>query len=176
LCEVRPTVWRRLLVPGEVRLPKLHRIFQAAMGWEDCHLHAFAIGGTRYGTQFDDDDDDDDFSADELDEKAVTVTAAIGDTARFVYEYDFGDSWEHEIVVEHQCRLPIRLKSAVCLDGANRCPPEDCGGARGYELLLRVLGDPSHEQYEELREWIGGPLDATEFDLALTNAELQAVS
>ncbi|HEY2815226.1 MAG TPA: plasmid pRiA4b ORF-3 family protein, partial [Acidimicrobiales bacterium] len=138
------------------------------MGWHDSHLHAFEIGGTRYGMQFDE------YPADELDEKAVTVLAAIGDTARFAYEYDFGDSWEHEIIVEGLCRLPIGLKSAVCVDGANRCPPEDCGGSGGYELLLRVLADPDHHQNQELSDWVGGPIDPTEFDLALMNARLQA--
>lgn len=169
LHDVVPTVWRRLLVPGSVRLNKLHRVFQAAMGWEDCHLHAFEIGESRYGMQFDE------YPPDELDEKAVTVLAAIADTTRFAYEYDFGDSWTHEVRVERHWRMLIGLKSAVCVDGANRCPPEDCGGAGGYELLQQVLGDPNHEQYEELLEWIGGPLDAAEFDLALTNARLQAV-
>ena len=133
LHEVEPTVWRRVLVPGTVRLNKLHRMIQAAMGWEDCHLHAFEIAGSRYGMQFDD------FPPDELDEKTVTVLAAIGDTDRFAYEYDFGDSWEHELVVEDRWRMPIGLKFGVCVDGANRCPPEDCGGSGGYELLLRVL-------------------------------------
>lgn len=169
LLDVDPAVWRRLLVPGSVRLDKLHRMFQAAMGWEDSHLHSFEIAGARYGMQFDD------YPADELDEKSVTVASALGSVERFRYEYDFGDSWEHEVTVEARWRLPIGLKFGVCLDGADACPPEDSGGSHGYAELLRVLADPSHEDHKHLRGWVGGPFDPTEFDLALVNARLQAV-
>jgi len=168
LREVEPRVWRRLLVPASVRLDKLHRMFQAAMGWEDCHLHAFEIGGERYGMQFDD------YPEDELDEKAFTVVSAVGANKRFTYEYDFGDSWEHEITVLRVWRMAKGLKFAVCIDGANACPPEDVGGSWGYENLLTVLGDPSHEDHEHLSEWAGGTADPTEFDLAVVNARLQA--
>jgi len=169
LREVQPRVWRRLLVPASVRLDKLHRMFQAAMGWEDCHLHAFDIGGERYGMQFDE------YPEGELYEKAFTVVTAVGAHERFTYEYDFGDSWVHEITVLRVWRMAKGLKFAVCFDGANACPPEDVGGSWGYENLLTVLGDPSHEDHEHLSEWAGGFVDPTEFDLALVNARLQAV-
>jgi hypothetical protein len=169
LRDVAPRVWRRLLVPASVRLHKLHRIFQAAMGWEDCHLHSFDIGEDRYGMQFDD------YPEGELDEQSVTVLRAVGAQERFSYEYDFGDSWEHEIGVQSISRMPIGLKFAVCIDGAGACPPEDCGGTGGYAELLRVLDDSSDEEYEHLSEWVGGPIDPHEFDLALVNARLQTV-
>lgn len=169
LLEVLPRVWRRLLVPASVRLDKLHRMFQPAMGWQDRHLHAFEIGGERYGMQFDE------YPDEELDERSVTVVSAVGTNQRFRYEYDFGDSWEHEVTVHGVRRMPIGLRFAVCLDGAMACPPEDSGGPGGYEDLLRVLGDPSHEDHEHSREWMGGPFDPHEFDLALANARLQAV-
>lgn len=162
-------MWRRLLVPGGLRLDKLHRIFQAAMGWEDRHLHAFRVDGALYGTQLDD------HPAEEVDERSVTVITAIGKVDGFAYEYDFGDSWEHEVTVGAVWGMPIGLKFAVCLDGANACPPEDCGGPPGYEELLRVLADPSHEDHDHMRGWIGGAFDPTEFDLALANARLQAL-
>ena len=104
LKDVTPTVWRRLLVPGSVRLDKLHRMFQAAMGWEDYHLHSFEIGELRFGMQIDE------FPDDELDETDVTVLRAIGDARRFSYEYDFGDRWRHEVVVEARTRSPTRLE------------------------------------------------------------------
>lgn len=169
LRDVEPRVWRRLLVPGSVRLDKLHRIFQVAMGWEDRHLHEFEIGGETYGMQFDD------YPEGELQEKDFTVVTAIGGNERFTYEYDFGDSWEHEITVHGVWRIAKGLKFAVCLDGANACPPEDVGGSGGYEHLLAVLADPSHSEYEHLRQWVGGPFDAAAFDLAVVNARLQAV-
>lgn len=169
LDDVRPAVWRRLLVPGSVRLDKLHRMFQAAMGWEDYHLHSFEIGEARFGAQFDE------FPEGELDEKEVTVLRAIGDARRFSYEYDFGDSWGHEVVVESLSRSPRGLKFGVCVDGENACPPEDCGGPPGYADLLGVLADPSHDEHEHMRSWVGGPFDPAGFDLAFANARLQTV-
>jgi hypothetical protein len=169
LVDVTPAVWRRLLLPGSVRLDKLHRMFQAAMGWENHHLHYFEIGGDRFGTQFDD------FPEGELDEKDATVLRAIGAERRFFYEYDFGDSWTHEVVVESLSRLPLGLKFGVCVDGQNACPPEDCGGPPGYADLLEVLANPAHDEHEHMRSWVGGPFDPEEFDLALANARLQTL-
>jgi hypothetical protein len=169
LSRVEPRVWRQLLVPASVRLDKLHRMFQAAMGWEDCHLHSFEIGGERYGMQFDD------YPEGELDEKDFTVVTAVGTNESFTYEYDFGDSWEHEITVHRVWRMAKGLKFAVCLDGAGACPPEDVGGSWGYEHLLAVLADTSHEEHEHLRGWVGRPVDPAEFDLAFVNVRLQAV-
>lgn len=92
--EVRPVIWRRLLVPGGVRLPRFHEMLQAALGWTDSHLHQFRIGGALWGMRFEDWPDE------EQDEATVTVTGAVGATRRFFYDYDFGDGWEHEVVVE----------------------------------------------------------------------------
>jgi hypothetical protein len=167
LADVVPTVWRRLLVPGAVRLAKLHRIIQAAMGWTDSHLHAFTIGDQRYGMHFDD------YPEDEIDENEVSVMKAVGDHRRFVYEYDFGDSWEHTIVVEEVTRTTGGLKFAVCLDGQSACPPEDCGGAHGYAELLETLADPGHRDHARAVQWIGGSFDPASFDLASTNVSLQ---
>ena len=156
-----------MLVPGSVRLAKLHDIFQAAMGWTNSHLHNFTIGGELYGMHFDD------YPDEEIDEKEVMVLRAVGEHRHFRYEYDFGDSWSHEVVVEGFVRLPRGLKYAVCLDGQNACPPEDCGGVGGYEELLEVLADPTHAEHNHLMGWIGGTFDATVFDLTGVNVALQ---
>jgi Plasmid pRiA4b ORF-3-like protein len=169
LRDITPTIWRRLLVPGSVRLAKLHLMFQAAMGWTDSHLHDFRIGDKAYGTQIDD------YPDDELSESDVTVLAAVRGQRRFVYQYDFGDSWEHEVVVEEITTSPFGLKFAVCLDGQNACPPEDCGGYPGYALLLEALGDPTHEEHDSYRQWVGGSFDQLAFDVAAANAALQRV-
>jgi Plasmid pRiA4b ORF-3-like protein len=169
LVDVEPTVWRRLLVPATVRVAKLHDIFQAAMGWTNSHLHSFTIGGELYGMHFDD------YPEEEIDEKEVTVLRAIGEHRRFSYEYDFGDSWQHEVVVEDFVRTPRGLKHAVCIDGQNACPPEDCGGVGGYAELLEVLADPEHEEHDHLLSWVGGTFDAIFFDLAGVNVALQHV-
>jgi hypothetical protein len=148
-------------------LGKLHDVFQAAMGWTNSHLHCFTIGDERFGPQYDD------YPEDEVDENEVSVLQAIGEHRRFSYEYDFGDSWEHEVVVEEQVRLPHGLKHAVCLDGENACPPEGCHGAGGYAELLEAIADPTHEDHDDLLDWLGGPFDPTAFDLAAVNVALQ---
>jgi hypothetical protein len=169
LSEVEPTVWRRLLVPGTVRLARLHDILQVAMGWEDSHLHCFRIGDRCYGQQFDD------YPPDELDEKDATVLQAVRDHDRFVYEYDYGDGWEHEVIVESMSTTPRGLKFGVCLDGANACPPEDCGGPFGYTSMLAALADPGHEEHQDFVNWVGGPFDPASFDLAAVNVDLQHI-
>jgi hypothetical protein len=166
---VSPAVWRRLLVPGSVRLARLHDMFQAAMGWTNSHLHSFTIGGERYGMHFDE------YPDDEIDEKDVTVLQALREQRRFTYEYDFGDSWEHEVVVEDLARTPHGLKHAVCLDGQNACPPEDVGGVPGYGLFLEAVADPTHEEHDDWLMWVGGSFDPAVFDLAATNTALQRI-
>ena len=166
LQDVDPIVWRRVLVPGGVRLAKLHDMLQAAMGWTDSHLHLFRIGDATYGSQLDD------YPDDELDEKSVTVIGVLRNSRRFVYDYDFGDGWEHEVVIEDITTAPLGLKFAVCLDGQNACPPEDCGGPPGYEDLRRVLADPDDE-YEHMVRWVGGPFNPEAFSVAEANIALQ---
>ena len=169
LREVDPVVWRRLLVPGKVRLDKLHSMFQAAMGWTDSHLHCFRIGGLTFGSQYDD------YPPEELFEGSVTLLEAIGGERHFVYEYDYGDGWDHDVVVEDFSGLRLGLKFAVCLDGQNACPPEDCGGPGGYRGMLEALKDPRHERREGFVAWLGGEFDPAFFELAEANAALQRV-
>jgi hypothetical protein len=175
LMDVTPTIWRRLLVPGEIKLSKLHTIFQAAMGWEDYHLHYFEIEGQRYGIP------DEDWENDDIDEESVMFSdvlllsdVANGGQIRFLYEYDFGDSWRHEVVVESMDPMPQILKFAVCIDGQRTCPPEDCGGTHGYRDLLEAISDPDHEEHGDYVAW-AGRFDPEFFDLAITNATLQRV-
>jgi Plasmid pRiA4b ORF-3-like protein len=166
--EVTPTIWRRLLVPGEVKLSRLHTIFQAAMGWEDYHLHFFEIDSVRYGTP------DPEGENDDIDEESVTLSDLVSGRTRFFYEYDFGDSWRHEVVVESMDPVPAILKFAVCVDGQRACPPEDCGGTGGYQDLVEAIGDSDHEEEAAYVEW-AGVFDPELFDLAITNAALQRV-
>ena len=167
--EISPPIWRRLLVPGSIRLPRLHDIFQVAMGWTNSHLHCFRTADKLYGMHFEDWPDE------EIDENEVVVLHALRDQKSCVYEYDFGDGWEHRVEVEALTWSHHRLKHGVCLAGANACPPEDCGGPSGYERLLDVLADPSDEEHTDLLQWVGGAFDASAFDLAETNAALQRV-
>jgi hypothetical protein len=171
-----PEIWRRVLVPADVPLDRLHLILQAAMGWTNTHMHQFRIGGADYGSHLDDEDDwPDDELDDELDEVEFSLADLVGVGDRFAYEYDFGDAWEHEVVVEKATTVQPVLKFAVCLDGANACPPEDCGGSAGYTDLLAVLADPRHAEHEDASAWVGAGFDPGSIELAAVNAALQRV-
>jgi Plasmid pRiA4b ORF-3-like protein len=135
LFELKPPVWRRVVVPGTLTLQALHGVIQTAMGWFDCHLHHFLIGTGRYTLPRPDDE------TPVLDERKFSlrqVAPLVG--SRFRYEYDFGDSWLHEITVEDISPAPADYLGPVCLDGARACPPEDIGGIPGYEHFLKDQG------------------------------------
>jgi hypothetical protein len=140
-----PEIWRRLRVPADIRLDRFHQVLGAAMGWQDSHLHVFERGSDRYGFP--------DLDLDIHDDREATLGALLvqpGD--RLHYEYDFGDSWEHEIVLE---AVEQADRGPSCTDGAGRCPPEDVGGIPGYEDLRRVLAAPEEEGHTEALEWLG---------------------
>jgi hypothetical protein len=170
LDESKPPIWRRLLVPGDVTLEKLHYIIQVAMGWTNSHLHQFIVDGIYFGEPHPDYDD----YVRMHDERRIRlngVTTEIG--YKFTYEYDFGDSWMHTLLVEKIVEPEPGQQYPVCLAGKRACPPEDVGSMRGYEEFLEAIGDPDHPEHEEYLEWIGGEFDPEEFDLGETNATLQ---
>jgi pRiA4b ORF-3-like protein len=166
-----PPIWRRVVVRADMTLDRLHHVIQTSMGWTNSHLHQFRLGRVYYGIL---DGEFDGFGIEMLNEKQYTV-ADLAPVAKkkFIYEYDFGDSWEHEILVEKVLSPDPAIKHPVCLAGANACPPEDCGGIPGYYQLLAALADPKHEQHHEMKEWVGGEWDASLFDLEATNACLK---
>ncbi len=166
LLDIEPAVWRRFTVPADISLDRLHDVIQIVMGWEDCHLHQFAIQDKTYSAYPEDM---------EQDEQEATVR--LGDLvkrkgATFTYTYDFGDSWEHSIVVESATlgKSP-NAPSLLCLAGERACPPEDVGGPPGYAYYLEALADPKHPEHEELLEW-QGPFDPEDFHLDDVNYEL----
>lgn len=170
LLHVQPLVWRRLVVPADIQLPKLHKVFQAVMGWDDEHLHQFEFGDTIYGTP------SDEYPGDPtLPEKGVRLNKALGSNTEFDYEYDFGDSWRHRIVVEGMGNPELTLTLPACLAGENACPPEDVGGVTGYAEFVEALADPEHEQHNDYRTWIGGIFDPAGFDVNAVNARLWGI-
>jgi Plasmid pRiA4b ORF-3-like protein len=170
LLDYRPEIWRRLLVPGSLRLDKLHMVFQEVMGWMNSHHHQFRIGDVLYGMHFEDWPDE------ELHEVEFKLADVAHAGEQFRYDYDFGDYWEHEVLVERSHTIRPVLKFAVCLDGANACPPEDCGGTGGYADLLEALANPAHKEHKHYRQWAGEDFNPEAFDLAATNAALQRIS
>jgi hypothetical protein len=173
LLGIKPPIWRRFHVPGDMNLGKLHQVIQEVMGWEESHMHQFKVGKIYYGTTYPDDFDGMLETRDER--KARLNELASRPKAKFIYEYDFGDSWEHEIVVEKILPPGPGVKYPVCVEGARACPPEDCGGTWGYESLLEALQDPNHPEHEDMREWIGEEFDSERFDVEAVNKALRRV-
>lgn len=173
LSDITPAVWRRLLVPADTSLARLHQTIQAVFGWLDYHLHQYIVDEQYFG------DPNPEF-ADELppmtDERDATLRDIVGAKA-IVYEYDFGDSWRHGIEIENVAVLPEPgVKYPVCTGGARSRPPEDCGGTSGYEELLEVLADPKHEEHASMKTWVGKKFDPETFDLAAVNRSLQKIA
>lgn len=165
LSGIRPPVWRRLLVPSEYTLARLHRVLQVAMGWHDCHLHRFVLDGTAYS--------DPQFELDNvLDERKITVgDLLVAPGVPLIYEYDLGDDWKHELILEETAESE-EVRPPMCVGGARACPPEDCGGPFGYDDLLRILKSPKHRRYREMREWVGSDFDPEAFDCDEVNKRL----
>src|SRR5260370_6034266 len=168
LLGASPPIWRRLLVPADVTLAYLHNVLQVAMGWEDCHLHEFRIGQKRFGTP----DPDDRLMGIEpvSNERTVPLSSVLGRVgAKATYTYDFGDGWEHGMVLEKRLPADPNLTYPQCTGGQRACPPEDCGGVGGFYNLLDIIGDPNHEEHEEMLEWVGDDFDPDAFSLDYIN-------
>lgn len=171
LMDSKPAIWRRLIVPSACTLGQLHRILQVAFGWEGYHLHQFAVGDLGYTDPTIMDDlgtlDEDEMTLDD-------VAPEVG--ARFVYEYDFGDSWHHMILVEKPAANTPVGPYPLCIAGKMAAPPEDCGGIWGYEAMVDALADPADPEHERWREWLGEDFDPTAFDQEAVNAELRRLA
>ena len=168
LADITPEIWRSALVSASISLAGLHSVIQAAMEWENAHLHMFKINGKRYGLP-----DADEDGPELLDAAEYRLDDLVVEGDRFLYIYDLGDDWRHEITV-----LAVRplIKGEIVpaiLAGERACPPEDCGGPFIYPEMLEALADTDHEDHEHFREW-AGDFDATAFDLDLANKRLRA--
>ena len=171
LLEVSPEIWRRVAVPADIPLGELHLVLNAAMGWEDYHLHCFEVGEVVYGVP---DPDPDGFEGSgEVDEAGHLLSDIAQVGARLVYVYDFGDGWHHRVEVEREAPDGEFPELPICLEGAGHCPPEDCGGVGGFEVFCAAMADPSHEEHPAYWEWYGRPFDPSVFDLAQTNRTLR---
>ncbi|MGK5095198.1 plasmid pRiA4b ORF-3 family protein [Deltaproteobacteria bacterium TL4] len=162
----KPPIWRRIQVASDINLSKLHRILQIVMGWEDCHLHQYIIGGMNYGKP------DHEFG-NEIENESRVKLDQFRPKMKFVYEYDFGDSWGHEMVVEKTLLPEEGVSYPICITGKRACPPEDCGGIWGYASFLEAIQNPGHPEHEEMLEWAGGEFDPEAFDLDAINQELK---
>lgn len=171
---IRPPVWRRVRASSDMTLRTLHQVIQAAMGWEDAHLHEFEVVGHRYGEP----------SGDvwpgmqrTFSENSIRLGMLVDQgVKRFRYAYDFGDAWEHQVVIENVRAIDSEQQYPSVMAGKRACPPEDCGGVYGYYRLLEILADPNDEEHAELTEWVGGDFDAERFDREAVNAALAVIA
>jgi hypothetical protein len=168
LLGLKPPIWRRFLVSPEMNLGSLHEVLQTVMGWENAHLHEFEAGGWRYGPR----DTEDMFATGAKNEVRCTVREAFPkEKSRGGYLYDFGDSWEHEIVLEKILPLAQGLEVPSCLDGKRACPPEDIGGVPFYDHALKIADDKAHPDHEML-DWLEG-FDPERFEPEEVNKSLR---
>ncbi len=172
LNHIRPPIWRRIQVQGNTTLHKLHDILQAVMGWEDEHLHMFTIEGTRFG---DSSQDDRGMLGTQNEARHKLSQVIDSEGQRFSYEYDFGDNWEHSLLVEKILQPQEGSHYPVCLKGKRACPPEDVGGPWGYEGFLEAIFDRKNKAHKEALEWIGGEFDPEAFDIEEVNRRLRNI-
>jgi len=168
LLGISPPIWRMIQIRRDYSFWDLHVGLQDAMGWLDSHLHLFRIINPVTGDLEEIGIPNEELFEDEhpcIAGWAVPISAYFADVgSRADYDYDFGDCWEHEVIVEDIVDLVAEERYPKCVAGARACPPEDCGGIWGYEELLRTIGDPSHKEYESTMQWLGGSYDPEVFD------------
>jgi hypothetical protein len=163
----KPPIWRRVEVDDAITLARLHQIMQAAMGWYDSHLHMFTIAGITYGLP-------DLYDEHEVrDERRVKLNQLLSIPKQaLLYEYDFGDGWLHQVLLEKILEPEAGVTYPRCIAGRRACPPEDCGGLWGYANLLEAIRDPNHPEHTELLAWVGGAFDPERFIIEAANGRL----
>jgi hypothetical protein len=165
LKDIAPPIWRRIQVPDIYTFWDLHVAIQDALGWLDYHLHEFEMKSpskgrkVRIGIP-----DEDGFDRSIYPGWKLRISDYFAmDNKKARYLYDFGDGWEHNVVLEKILPRETGKQYPACIDGKRACPPEDCSGAHGYEHLLEVIMDPSHAEYQELIEWLGDDFEPERF-------------
>ncbi len=169
LNHIEPTIWRRLIVLSTIDLSEFHLVLQDTMGWTDSHLHQFISNGSRYGTPDPDFDDD---ITDEFNVRLRSVLKKPGDS--ILYEYDFGDGWEHIVTLEQILPYSKDANLPKCLAGERSCPPEDVGGPWGYKEFLEAFNDQNHPEHDDMVEWAGEDFQPEICDLKEINELYEA--
>jgi hypothetical protein len=171
LRSIRPPIWRRILMSSGMTLGDLHLAIQATIGWESSHLHAFEIGDRQFGDRSVMDD------VENEDRRTLGDLVKSG-MRRFRYTYDFGDDWQHDILIETNATASSgkhRGKSLpACIAGKRNGPLEDCGGPWGYAEMLGILSDPAHPLHDERQKWVGEEFDPEAFAVSDADAALAA--
>lgn len=174
----KPPVWRKVSVPAQFTFLKFHEVIQAAFGWEDYHLFQFSPKGFASRSSIGVPDPDGWSEEDTQDSRKIKLSDVFKkEGEKLIYIYDFGDSWEHQLLLERI--LPDKTLKATCLDGKGNCPPEDCGGVGGYEELKEIMAHPSYPEHESMKEWLGleeeESWDPAAFDLEVTKERVRRI-
>lgn len=174
LQDSEPEIWRKIQVHKTTNFIELHNIIQIAMGWKNYHLFEFNSDDYRIGVPSEDFDDLETGTkeiTDAIDIRLEDVVKKVGD--KIEYEYDFGDGWIHEIIVEKYLEADKNNLYPICVDGKMSCPPEDCGGIHGYMNLLIIIADKTHPERKEMKEWLGRNFNPKKFDTTSVNKKLK---
>lgn len=167
----RPPIWRRIELRSDMTLFQLHDVVQLVMGWTNSHLHQFRRGTTYYGPV------NPDLDMEQQNERRIRLNGVLRKPKdRMVYEYDFGDGWEHDIVLERSTASLPDAPEVHVIGGKGACPPEDVGGVGGYDDFLEAIEDPAHPEHDDMLEWCGGAFDPDAFDCEEVNTYFQARS
>ena len=172
LDDVEPKVLRRIEVPVDIKLDRLHLTLQAALGWTNSHLFEIRARDTGWGLPSPDWPDG---PLDARKAKLIDVLEDVG-TKTLRYLYDFGDGWEHTIKIERMTNPEPDVAYPRLIEAAGRCPPEDVGGPWGYGEIIEALEDPGHERHAKIREWLGDDFDPHAFDAQPLKAEVAALA
>ena len=168
----KPKIWRRILVASDLPLSDFHKIIQTTMGWTNSHLHQFIKNRTYYSPKMEDDDFWEESGSLHYEDLKISDLLEK-EKDKIIYEYDFGDGWMHDIMLEKILPFDKNIKNPICIAGKNSCPPEDCGGIWGYAEIFEILSNPEHKEYESYVEWLGGDFDPEFFDKEEVNELLQ---
>lgn len=170
---ITPEIWRRILIPSDLLLENFHQIIQTTMGWTNSHLHQFKKGRKEYSVKYAEDDTWEELGHIDYKSKKLRISKLlIKENDKISYEYDYGDSWWHDIILEKILPLDDKTKYPICLSGKMNCPPEDCGGIWGYAEMVEILKQPDHEEYKSYLEWLGEVYDPKYFDIDDVNLAL----
>ena len=160
LLDIKPLIWRQILIKDSSTLNDLHEVIQGVMPWEDLHLFEFKYAGTSTSTRT-------------MDNELTLSALNLKEKDLFLYIYDFGDHWEHEILVEKIVDIEPKRIYPICTNAKRACPPENCGGAFSYLSMLRILKDLKHPEYENTAEHLGDSFSPEHVDLVELNQNLQ---
>lgn len=174
LDRTNPLIWRELLVARDITFYKLHHTIQIAMGWTNSHLFEFKIEGYRIGEIIDNlEYQDESHIVNAKETKLIVLIDKEGEA--FKYEYDFGDGWDHSVILEKYELLNSTQQLPFCISGALKCPPEDCGGITGFYDFLSIISDKRHPDHRDTKVWAGGKFDPFEFDITKVNKQLKNI-